>query len=368
MRRAVPVLIALVGACGGSGHQTPVDGDVAADVAADDAVADASPIDGGSVAFAAAPTALSFNAVVATTARDTVVFTNSGGVASAPVTLSLGGAAPARFAIEATTCTGVVAAGATCSATVAFTPTAAATSMATATLTDGAASVVVPLTGFGTNTLGLTVTPTVKDYGMVGVGATSSFSSFTVKNVGTATTGALTVALDSGATGDFVLANNLCAGATVAAQGTCTFSAALKPTTTGTRTASVRIADPTSTASVGATVTGSGTTAGMALVIAPATYAFGTVVVGDSSLGHQFTVTNLSGVSVGPITTSTGGPNVGDFLKMADNCNNVTLAAGTACTLFVAFEPGAAGARTAHVSATAATGGTATADLSGTGQ
>lgn len=350
------VVLALVAGCGDGAKQVPADGPTASDGA------DAR----SAVVFTATPAELVFNTLVGTTARQSVVFTSSG--PSGALALALGGTAPAPFAIETTTCTGALAAGETCTAQIAFTPPAASTATALLTLSDGEASLVVPLAGTGSNTAGLSATPTLRDFGTVGTGSTSSSFSFTVKNVGTVTTSALGVTFDSGASGDFALANDLCAGAMLAAQATCTFSAAFSPTTIGPRTATLKVRDATSGAQVGITLTGQGTSPPAGLVFAPTMFDFGTVNVGDSAFGHQFTLTNTSGATTGAIAISRGGTNAGDFLVMADNCTGRTLLAGGQCSLFVSFEPGAAGGRLAEVTATATPGGAATTNVTGTGQ
>ncbi len=362
MVRAVLILGMLV-ACGDSG-QAPIDA-TADDVATD--ATDASTDSAGNV-LTATPGAATFTALVNSTARATVIFTNTGGSVSGPLTLMLGGANASVFMVESSTCTGTLGAGATCTVAVAFKPTATGSFTATLTLADGASTAVATLTGSGTTAAtGLTVLPGLKDFGTVPLGSTSSFFSFTVTNIGSAPTGAVTMVFDSGATGDYLLASNLCSGAIVPAQGTCTFSMGFTPIAIGTRTASLKITDPASGTQVGVAVTGVAPSGTGAIVFAPSTYDFGMVNVGDSAFAHQFTLTNTGASATGTIATATGGPNVGDFLKMADNCNGQTLGPGAACTLFVAFEPGAAGPRTAHVTAVATPGGTANSDLSGTG-
>ena len=364
MVRAVLVL-GMLAACGDSGQQAPIDGDVAEDVAP--GTTDASTDDAG-ITFAATPAAATFTALVNTTARATVIFTNTGGSASAPITLMLGGANASVFMVESSTCTGTLGAGATCTVGVAFTPNAVGTFTADLTLADGRSTAVATLTGSGTTVAtGITVSPGFRDFGTVPLGSTSSYFSFTATNLGGAPTAAVAMVFDTGATGDYMLASNLCSGAILPSQGTCTFSIGFTPIAGGTRTASLKITDPGSGAQVDVAVTGVAATGTGSISLAPSTYDFGTVNVGDSAFARQFTLTNNGGSTTGTIGTATGGPNVGDFLKMADNCNGQTLAPGAACSLFVAFEPGAAGPRTAHITAVATPGGTANSDLSGTG-
>lgn len=360
MGRAL-LLVWIVAACGYSTRQLPGDG-------GGDDTADA-PIDtsAGAAALSATPAALTLAALVGTTAQSSVVFANTGDATSGALSLVLGGAAPAPFAIGMTTCTGTLTAGASCTARIDYTAPSPAASTATLTLSDGAATAVVNLTGNGSNTAGLVATPTLRDFGNVGLGSTSSSFSFSVLNTGTASTTGLAVTFDSGAAGDYMLANNLCAGAVVAPGAACTFSAQFTPTALGTRTATLKIRDAVSGAQVGVALTGVGV-AVSGIIFSPAQYDFGTVTVGDSAFAHQFTISNTGSVTTGAIATAKSGANAGDFLVMADNCTTLTLAAGASCTLFVAFEPGAAGGRMAVITAVATPGGTTNTLVTGTGQ
>jgi hypothetical protein len=368
MVRAVLVL-GMLGACGFSVHPAR-DGGVADDVATDATATDATDATDSPAgnAFTATPASATLTAVVSSTAHATVIFTNTAGSASAPVTLALGGANPSVFAVESSTCTGALGASAACTVGVAFTPTTAGTFTASLTLSDGASTATATVTGSGTTVAaGLTVSPAFVDAGSACLGSTGSLFSSTVTNQGAAPTGALVVSLIGAQAGEFTIANDTCNGAIVPGHGTCSFSVGVRPTGIGVRSASARVTDPATNAMVSATLTGVGLSCS-GMTITPSLHDFGTVTVGDTAFAYELTVTNTGGTTTGTIATATGGPNVGDFLKMADNCAGQTLGPGAACTLFVAFEPGAAGMRTATVSAVATPGGTVTANLSGTGQ
>ncbi len=103
------------------------------------------------------------------------------------------------------------------------------------------------------------------------------------------------------------------------------------------------------------------------LTIAPTAPDFGSVVVGDTSAASTFTVTNAGDNASTALTVAVGGTNAGDFIVTNDTCNGNTLAGSATCTIDVTFTAGASGARAATLSATAATGGSATANLRGTG-
>lgn len=246
----------------------------------------------------------------------------------------------------------------------------------------------------------------------------------------TATSTVVSVALVTGTTPDFrnVLANgtpttsNLCDGATLgltantgAAMGTaptnwsisggfwtCTFYVQFYPQTGKSTTAK--------TATVNASATGSGN-AGLSLtglstgplVFDPNTYTFSAVTIGQASesglskgsttltiggsptgsAGNQIAALSLvnkgaAGVTQGSFTIALGGTNAGDFGVVSDQCTPLTTplnpttlatgpyAAGTFCVVEVVFAPGSVGSKTATLTATAASGETATATLLGT--
>ena len=89
-------------------------------------------------------------------------------------------------------CSGSVAAGASCTISVNFTPTTTGTRTGTVTIADNASNSpqTIPLTGSGVSSSGLTtvsVSPTSLTFGRVKVGHTSSAQTVTVTNTGSRT-------------------------------------------------------------------------------------------------------------------------------------------------------------------------------------
>jgi hypothetical protein len=108
---------------------------------------------GGSATLAASPTSLSFGSETAgsTTAAQSVTVTNSGSAAAAISSVSASG----PFA-ETNTCGSTLAAGASCTASVTFTPTATGSASGTLTVASNATdtSLTVALSGTGTSASG----------------------------------------------------------------------------------------------------------------------------------------------------------------------------------------------------------------------
>jgi outer membrane protein assembly factor BamB len=142
----------------------------------------------------------------------------------------------APFTATSDTCTGAtLAAGATCSITVVFTPsrTNPQDTQSSATISASATpgvSTTANLSGTGTP---LAIAPTTKDYGTVPVGS-SAPATFTITNVSTSP---LPVGLSpSSVTGNgFSINSDGCNGTALAAGASCTVGVTFTPSVTGTR-------------------------------------------------------------------------------------------------------------------------------------
>jgi outer membrane protein assembly factor BamB len=79
-----------------------------------------------------------------------------------------------------------------------------------------------------------------------------------------------------------------------------------------------------------------------------------------------FTITNIGSTPTSHIADGLSGPDAAHFRVTSDACAGVTLAGGASCAVNVSFTPTQSGRRTASLTTTATTGGTATARLVGT--
>ncbi len=381
LARGAVLVMALFGAAcgerapGSADASAPPKGDAPLRDAAsgDAALGDAAPGDAasgdaapGESTLAIAPANLDFGAVRVSMVSDpvTVTVANTGTATSPPLEATVIGTDATAFALVDTTCTGALAAGTTCSARVTFAPQTTGAATARLAISDGTSAVASQLTGTGA-TADLLLSLSVYDYGAVPVNSTSAMT-FTLTNAGSVGIDALVVTTEGADLGDFTIATPTCAGASIAAGGTCTISVGFRPSVTGTRSADLHV---TTSGGVGAAVTasllGMGVHVQAPFAITPAMHDFGTVQIGSNSFGVQFTVTNVSPIASGTITTIVVGPHPGDFQVMANNCTG-SLASGASCTLFVTFEPGAIGPRSASVYLFANPGGTVAAAVSGT--
>jgi Abnormal spindle-like microcephaly-assoc'd, ASPM-SPD-2-Hydin len=194
---------------------------------------------GGGPVVTLSVTKLAFSKLVlgTTSGAKTVKLTNTGTATLNITSIVTSG----DFAISAKTCGSTVAVGGSCTVSVKFTPTAIGTRTGALTFTDDATPTTqsVALTGTGTQ---IALSPTSINFGTVGVGTTSAASTVTVKNVGTTTVTFTGFSIGGTNPGDYLIASKTC-GSTLAGAATCTVSVQFKPTITGTRKATLRVAD-----------------------------------------------------------------------------------------------------------------------------
>jgi Abnormal spindle-like microcephaly-assoc'd, ASPM-SPD-2-Hydin len=184
-------------------------------------------------------TSLSFPKTVLghTSAAKTVTLTNTG-----TVTLNISSMIVAEdFAISAKTCGAQVAAAASCTVSLTFTPTKIGSRTGTLSFTDNAVDSpqTVALTGIGTQ---ISLSPASLNFNTVTLGQTSVPKAFTVTNVGATVVTFGGFSIGGTNPGDYLISNNTC-GASIGAGANCAVSVAFKPTATGTRKAMLKVAD-----------------------------------------------------------------------------------------------------------------------------
>jgi VCBS repeat protein/ASPM-SPD-2-Hydin domain-containing protein/centrosomal CEP192-like protein len=300
------------------------------------------------------PSSLSFAAqpVGITSAAQTVTLSNPGTASLSITSISASG----DFA-QTNNCGSSVAAGASCSLSVTFTPTASGTRTGTLAVTDNAPTSPqsVSLSGSG-NVPVASVSPSSLTFSTQSVGTTSAAQTVTLTNTGGAPLNLTSLA----ASGDFAQTNNC--GSSVAAGASCTINVTFTPTTSGTRTGTLTIADNASGSPQTVSLTGTGGSTAPALTLSPSSLTFGNQSVGTTSAPQAVTLSNTGngGLSLTSIAAS------GDFAQ-TNNCG-ASVAAGSHCTISVTFTPTASGTRTGTLAITDnATGSPHTASLTGSG-
>ncbi len=204
---------------------------------------------------------------------------------------------------------------------------------------------------------------TTANFGSVVVGQTSASMSIVLGNVGMGMSGSISANVGGANSSNFTLVSTDCTN--LAPGATCTVNLTFTPSAAGARSAELVV-----TASPGGSATaaldGIGLTPG-ALTINPSTHGFGNREVGTMSTTQTFTVQNTGGQPTSALTTTIGGANPGEFNKVTDGCNGMTLASGANCTFTVRFAPASAGSKFATFRVAATMGGAVTAAVNGVG-
>ncbi|UFS70219.1 choice-of-anchor D domain-containing protein [Geomonas sp. RF6] len=307
------------------------------------------------------PSALAFGSVLVNTtgAPQTVTVTNSGSSAMTISSIALAGANSTEFSL-AKTCGATLAAGASCTATVNFSPTsqgakAAQLTIATdAPLNGGATSLQLPMSGLGTT---VTLSSQALYFGPQILNSTSSTQVISILNTSTAPMTISNIAVSGSNAGDFTQTNNC--PASLRSGQSCTINVRFAPTAVGTRVATMSITDSAAGSPQSVPLNGSGVQ-GPAASVTPGSINFGTVARGSTSAPGTITLASTGGVALNISGISLGGNSPGDFTLTNNNCpiGGAGLASGNSCTVSVAFKPTRrTGIRTATVSFTDNAGG-----------
>ncbi len=298
----------------------------------------------------------------------TFTVTNTGGTPSGALVLQAAGSDPAEFTRSMDQCTGVqLAAGASCTFQVRFSPLSIGAKASLIQINGNPGGTVAgSVTGTGIAPASLVIVPLQNDFGTVVVGQSSATLTATLLNTGGAPTGVLAQTL-TGAGAAMFTAPGTCNGATLAGGTSCTVTITFTPTSVGGHAALLSFTGAPG-GSVATTLGGTGIAPGQ-LAITPSTHAFANTNVGQTAAARQFTVTNNTAATSGPLSTTLGGSQANQFQVIAgsDGCSGTALAPGAQCTLSITFLPTTGGVAHASITIAGAPGGTVNAGLSGFG-
>jgi hypothetical protein len=187
------------------------------------------------------------------------------------------------------------------------------------------------------------------DFGTVPVGQSSPEQTVTVLNEGTAGL-TVTVARIEGPDADqFSKPTDRCSNKTFAPGASCTVSVRFKPTSSGPKSATLRISsnDPDENPLlVGLTGGVGGAPFAPDITVSPLELQFGGVAVKKKSAALNVTITNDGTASLTVGTIATGGINAREFSIASDKCSKKTLAPGASCVVAVRFVPISPGVKT----------------------
>jgi hypothetical protein len=263
-----------------------------------------------------------------------------------------------------------LAAGASCTMGVEFTPTAAGSINGSITLTDNAlnqtyAQQQIGLSGTGTLS-GASLSTGALPFGSVALGFTSAAKTVTLTSTGSGTLASIVVSTVGTYAGDFTPTTQC--PSRLAPGKKCTISVTFSPTVVGPESATLQVSDNAATSPQTVALSGTGLAD---VTLTPASISFGNVATGTASNAKNFTLHNneLTALSISSITFT--GANAGDFAQ-TNTCGTLptSLAAGSSCTISVTLTPSATGAESATLTVNdnaAAPYNTVTSALSGTG-
>jgi hypothetical protein len=259
--------------------------------------------------------------------------------------LSITSIATAGDFAQTNNCGSTVNAGASCTLMVTFTPTATGTRTGAISITDDAAGSPHKLVLGGTGKASIplvSLTPTSLTFGAQAMGTFSPAQLVTLKNTG----GAALKIISIGRSGDFYEGNNC--PTSLGPGASCTLRVIFTPTSPGTKSSAVTIADNATGTPHKLRLSGTGSgTGSIFLKLSRASLSFGSVAVGTTSASQTVTLTNNGTVAASfrePFGFATSGTDWRYFHK--DPHCGTRLAPGKSCKVSVFFKPLARGTRT----------------------
>src|SRR6266550_3948231 len=313
-------------------------------------------------------TSLAFgNQLVATaSAAQSVPLTNGGNRPLTIASIAVTGTNTGDFA-ETDNCGSSVAAGASCTINVTFTPGAAGSRTAAISITDNAPASPQTISLSGT---GLAPSPTVGfspaslTFSTTYVGVAATAQTVTLTNSGAGALSVSSIAVTGTNSSEFAQSNTC--GTSVAAGASCSSKVTFTPGAAGSRTAAISITDNAPASPQTISLSGTGLAPSPTVGFSPASLTFSTTYVGVAATAQTVTLTNSGAGALSVSSIAVTGTNSSEFAQ--SNTCGTSVAAGASCTINVTFTPGAAGSRTAAISITDnAPASPQTISLSGTG-
>jgi hypothetical protein len=282
----------------------------------------------------------------------TLTITNTGSAPTGTLAVTLFGGDAASFATDGATCSDVLAAGASCTVPVTFTPAstgAKSAKLRIAGVPGGSVGASLDGTGLGVGQGLLSISADTNTVGSALVGDFgTTVATFTVTNIGGTDTGVLAIQPTGANPADFVVDDH-CSQLVLAPNDTCTLAARVAPKARGQRTAAIEVS-----ANPGGLVSGSLVGIGIAparLVTAFDHRDLGTAASGDTA-SATITVTNIGEVASSAITASYAGGS--GFTAGGGTCINASVPPGGSCTVIANLSAPTPGLYSSNVAIAAA--------------
>jgi hypothetical protein len=300
---------------------------------------------------AAAPASLTFasQAYGSASSAQTVTLTNNGSVSLAVSSIVASG----DFSETDRCQNAVMNPGGACAISVTFTPTATGSRTGTLTIyanvTGG--QMQISLSGTGTSSGTISLTPSTVSFGGWEVGTPSTALQVTATN-----SGSPAIAFTSAITGAFSIVTNAC-GTSVPAETSCNLTVIFTPVQAGAATGTLTFTDAEGTQAVALSGTG---LAPPTDTLSATSLTYAGTIVGQLSAAQTVTLTNSGGVPLNSIAVSVSGA-----FQQTNACT-ANLAANSSCAISVVYAPTQTGSQTGTLTVSDALH-TQTVALAGTG-
>lgn len=309
---------------------------------------------------------------VGASSQQSVTLGNSGSAALTLSSMSVTGSNGADFVVGGDCTVGAsLPVGSNCTAKVTFSPTAVGTRTGTLTIntsnsSNPSATVALSGTAVAAPVPAVSVSPGQLDLGGVTVGQTSSAKVISIQNTGNAPLNISSIA----ATPTSFAQTNDC-GATLAAGASCTVNTSFTAATAGAATGTLTIVSNAAGSPTKISLTAQGVAAALPVLSwksAVTSLSFSDTNVGTAAPTQMLTLSNAGPGSATLTQIQKSGANAADFTITGSTCaNGASLAEGSTCSVGVAFQPSAAGVRTASLGVISNATGPGAIALSGTG-
>ena len=315
---------------------------------------------------------LAATAIGSTSAAQSVNVSNTGNATLSIAAISL--ANSADFIIAGGTCSagGSVAAGASCTVSVAFQPAAGALGARSGALaishnaagSPGSVSLSGTATAAAAPAAALTASLA---FGSVNVGTTSAAQTATLSNSGNAP---LTLGSLSTGSAEFALSGGTCtAGMAVAAGGSCSINLSFTPSAAGARSANLLVTHNAAGGQSSTSLSGTGVALSPVIGVSPLALSF-SQTVNTVSAAQTVTLSNSGNAALAISALAIAGAQAAEFqIAAGTTClAGASVAANASCVIKLTFAPAATGARSAGLSITHnAAGSPSGVALNGTG-
>jgi trimeric autotransporter adhesin len=321
------------------------------------------------------PTSLAFGnqASGTTSTAQSISLKNTGSANLSITAIQLTGNYPNQY-IQTNNCGTSLAAGATCTISVQFAPINLGSITAAVTLTDNASNSpqTASLSGTGTSSPSVSLSPTSLAFGNQAGGTISSVQSISLRNTGNGVLSITSISLTGGYPNQYIESNNC--GTSLAAGAGCMINVQFAPINVGSITAVVTLGDNAGNSPQSVPLSGTGTNSGgnggpnqsAGISLSPGSLSFGNQPIDIASSPETITLSNISGALLSLSGLTLTGANSSNFSE--NNTCGTSLALGGSCKVVILFTPSASGSRSASLSVTnTLTGILDTASLSGTG-